>query len=44
MLSVLIVSSASILGVYLNIKLTVEPNWKGDVWIEMRENICTEIS
>lgn len=26
MLSVLIVSSASVLGVYLNIKLTVEPN------------------
>lgn len=32
MLSVLIVSSASVLGVYLNIKLTVEPNWKGDMY------------
>lgn len=31
MLSVLIVSSALILGVYLHIKLTVEPNWKGNM-------------
>lgn len=44
MLSILIVSSASIFEVYLDIKLTMEHNWKGDVWIEMRENIYTEIS
>lgn len=31
MLSVLIASSALILTVYLHIKLTVEPNWKGDM-------------
>lgn len=31
MLSVSIVSLAAILGVYLNIKLTLEPDWIGDV-------------
>lgn len=41
-LSVLI-SSSSIFEFYLNIKLTMEHNWKADVWIEMRENIYTEI-